>query len=52
MHSSERKHEQARTSFWISAWLKTADTLWATKMADEALKDFDERFPAPVITED
>lgn len=46
-------HEEQRRQLWANAWVYTASAAncntyrAATEWADEALKAFDERFPAP-----
>lgn len=47
-------HEQLRKELWIKAWVGTACAVTctnpeaATKWADKALADFDDRFPKPI----
>lgn len=47
------EHQNLRKKCWIEAWANVAgahnctDDKTATKWADEALKQFDERFPVP-----
>lgn len=46
-------HEQMRQKVWLEAWTSTASSLGckeaylATDWADQALDEFDARFPAP-----
>ena len=47
------QHEEVRKKLWCDAWVSTANandcksTDSATRWADDALKEFDARFPAP-----
>lgn len=49
------EHEQMRKELWCNAWCDVANAIncssadSATKWADAALKDFDSRFPVPVV---
>lgn len=47
----ELRHEENRQNLWVNAWLSVArsttclDKTVPTSWADQALKDYDERFP-------
>lgn len=51
------EHQNKRKEMWIQAWAAVAsafnchDSQTATKWADNALKDFDIRFPSPSISQ-
>lgn len=53
MNKEALSHEEQRKYLWINAWISTANSPdckksnIATKWADEALKEFDKRFPMP-----
>lgn len=53
MKDAKLEHEQMRKQLWLSAWVATASADNCTRVdvattwADDALKAFDARFPAP-----
>lgn len=52
------RHEQARKKLWCDAWIATAgssncvDSAVATTYADNALRQFDDRFKRPILSVD
>ena len=54
----ELSHEENRQNLWVNAWITVAgssncvDRSTPTGWADQALKDFDERFKKPDVYEE
>lgn len=54
--TTQENHEELRKKLWVNAWVNVAaaatctDPKAATRWADIALNDFDERFKKPNIT--